>query len=326
MAKKRKKELFYGHSLKGKSKAIATLVKHLFETTGKKSRLYIGDGGVDTYLNMGLVEAGMLDVCEFGWRSGPSTALRAMSEFHMPNEKEKWLAPAPDFFETHGLVIYEGATVMRDWFLGDYSIRVGKGEQIGGVKDSDDTLVMQDIKNDNPGLPADFYEHGMTTGLHYTSIYAKIRTAIQKSFKFPGWVIWTAHPTEAPDATAGGRTGDHGKIIGKKIIGPDVCGKMQAATISRLFGNTLHFDTAIPTTALAKDETTQKQIRLIEPEYRIYTRTHNDPDAKEMTEFIAGSRVDGLKLYYQDESPGKAILDYYHDYQEQEQTVTKGEN
>ena len=330
-----KKDLFYGHSLKGKSRAIVELIVDAYNTTGKKSRLYIGDGGLATYLNTGLVDAGVLDVCEFSHLAYPSTVLKAMSMLYMPNDEGAWEKPTPEFLsgETHAYVIYEGATVMKQWLMGNnegaIADKISKGEKFGGVRDDGGRLVTTDGKVN--GVPDEWRKHGQITGLHYMKAYRELESAIQRSSAFAGNVIWTAHPTEAPDLTEGGRSGQHGQIQGKKVIGPDVCGKARAATISALFGNTLHFDTAMKTGHREQDALTGKNISILEPEYRVYTRDHYDPDGLEMVEFRAGCRYDGMKLFYTHNEPGKSILDFYVDLQKKAQdTATRftkgGEN
>lgn len=312
----KRKDLFYGHSLKGKSRAIAQLVSKLYETTGKKSRLYIGDGGVGTYENTGLVKDGILEVCDFSWMSYPSTVLLAMSRFWWPDKTGKWFKPTPEFLsgESHAMVIFEGATVIKQWLMGNnegaIADKIGKGEKFGGVKDDAGDLITVDGKVE--GIPDNWRKHGQITGLHYMKAYREIESAIQRTSAFNGWVVWTAHPTEAPDLTEGGRSGQHGQIQGKRIIGPDVCGKSKAATISSLFGNTLHFDTAMKTRRLP-DVLTGQSVGMLEPEYRIYTRDHFDPDGREIIEFRAGNRNDPKKveLYYTSEEPGLAVLDVY---------------
>ncbi len=307
-------DLVYGHSLKGKSRNIAELVKHKWLTEGKKSRLYIGDGGISTYLNLGLVEAGILEICDFGSRVFPFVVLRAMSEFYWPNEAGKWEAPTKEFLEgeEYGLVIFEGATIMKNWLLsnteGGVAYRVAHGEQIGGAKDSAGNLQLTDGRVS--GVDEEFSRHGQLSGLHYKMPYDHLRAAIARTEKFKGKVIWTAHPIEAPDFQEGGKSGKHGEILGKKVIGPDICGKAGASTITALFGNTLHCDTA---TKIAKEKDEQgKQIRLIEPEYRLYTRTHFDPDGNELTEYLAASRSDNMPLYFTgDGEPGRALVDFY---------------
>jgi len=310
------RELFYGHSLKGKSRAITELVIREYEKRGRKSRLYIGDGGVATYVNAGLVNAGMLEICDFSWRPFPLPTLKAMSMFWWPDEHGKWHAPSKEFLagETHGLVIYEGATIIKQWLMGNnegaISDKISKGEKIGGVKDEADSLVMFDGKVN--GLPDSFSKSGNITGLHYGPAYRQIESAIQRTEAFPGMVIWTAHPTEAPDIPEGGRqSGIAGKVVGKKVIGPDVVAKSRASTITALFGNTLHFDTAKKKAERNIDNTTGKNVNLLEPEYRVYTRSHFDPDGLETIEYRAGSRVDGLDLYYTADKPGEAILKFY---------------
>jgi len=313
----RRKDLYYGHSMKGKSRAIVERIVEAYNWTGKKTRLYIGDGGLATYTNLGLVDAGLLDVCQFSHLSYPSTVLMAMSMFYMPDENGVWHKPTPDFLagKTHAFVIFEGATVMKNWLMGNnegaIADKISKGEKFGGVRDDGGSLVTQDGKVN--GVPDEWRKHGQVTGLHYMKAYRELESAIQRTSAFGGEVIWTAHPTEAPDLTEGGRSGQHGQIQGKKVIGPDVCGKSRAATISSLFGNTLHFDTAMRKGQRAKDSLTGQNIGLLEPEYRVYTRDHYDPDGLEMIEFRAGSRYDGMQLFYTHADPGRAILDFYKD-------------
>jgi len=316
MEKLRNADLFYGHSMKGKSRAIAELVEHLYAKTGKKSRLYIGDGGVATYENTGLIEAGVLEVVEFSHLPAAMTYLKAMTRGWAPNEEGVWGKPSSDYMtgKSHGLVIFEGATVIKSWLLGDISEKIAKGQKIGGVKDDGGELVTVDEKQE--GLPDEWRRHGQVQGLHHGTAYRELERAIRTSTTFSGKVIWTAHPTEAPDFTEGGRSGKHGVITGKKLIGPDVCGKAKAATIGSLFGNCLHFDTAMAKNVRERDDLTGQNISMLEPEYRIYTRSHFDPDGLEMIEFRAGSRSDGLPLYYTHEAPGKAILEFYQDSQQ----------
>ena len=302
----RRKDLFYGHSLKGKSRAVVELIVEAYNETGKKSRLYIGDGGLATYINTGLVEAGLLDVCEFSHLAYPSTVLKAMSMLYMPNKEGVWEKPTPEFLsgKTHAYVIYEGATVMKQWLMGNnegaIADKISKGEKFGGVRDDGGSLITQDGKVN--GVPDEWRKHGQVTGLHYMKAYRELESAIQRS---------------------SGRSGQHGQIQGKKVIGPDICGKSRAATISALFGNTLHFDTAMKRGQREQDALTGKNVGMLEPEYRVYTRDHYDPDGLEMVEFRAGCRYDGMKLFYNHEESGKAILDFYADLGEKAQHKAK---
>ena len=311
----RNADLYYGHSMKGKSRAIAELVEHIYGKTGKKSRVYIGDGGVSTYHSTGLVEAGILEVVEFSHLPAAMTYLKAMTRGWAPKEDGVWAQPSPDYMagKTHGLVIFEGATVIKSWLLGDISEKIAKGQKIGGVKDEGGELVTVDEKVE--GLPDEWRRHGQVQGLHHATAYRELERAIRTSTMFHGKVIWPAHPPEAPDLPEGGRSGQPGISPGKKLIGPDVCGKARAATIGSMFGNCLHFDTAMQKNR-EKDDLTGQNINILEPEYRIYTRPHFDPDGLEMIEFRAGARCEGLPLFYTHPEPGKAIIDFYRDSQE----------
>ena len=313
-----KSDLFYGHSHKGKSKALCVLAEHLYNTTGRKTRLYSGDAGVETFYTSGLIDKGIVEVCHFGSMPQPLTILRGMSAHFWPNAHGKWESPSDDFIEgkTHALVIYEGATVIKHWLLsgveGGIADKVAHGETLG-VRLSGEKLVSVDKKESVPAGLKDFTTHGHPAGLHHMAAHSAVRDAIRRSQGFKGMVIWTAHPTEAPDTTEGGTTGDHGKIQGKRIVGPDITSKAAAATITRDFANTLHFDTAMPQNARSKDSVTGQSIAVLEPEFRIYTRSHYDPDGKDMTEYRAGTRAEGVNLYYTSTKPGDGIINYYQD-------------
>ncbi len=311
-------DLFYGHSHKGKSKALCVLAEHLYEKTGKKTRLYSGDAGVETYYTSGLIDKGIVEVVHFGSIAHPLTVLRGMSAHFWPNTAGKWESPTEDFLDaqSHALVIYEGATVIKHWLLsgieGGIADKVAHGETLG-VRLAGEKLISIDKKERVPSGLKDFTTHGHPAGLHHMAAHSAVRDAIRRSQGFRGMVIWTAHPTEAPDTTEGGTTGDHGKIQGKRIVGPDITSKAAASTITRDFASTLHFDTAMPVNMRTKDATTGQSIAVLEPEFRIYTRSHYDPDGKDMTEYRAGTRAEGAKLYYTSSAPGDGIIDYYRD-------------
>ena len=177
----RNADLYYGHSMKGKSRAIAELVEHIYGKTGKKSRVYIGDGGVSTYHSTGLVEAGILEVVEFSHLPAAMTYLKAMTRGWAPKEDGVWAQPSPDYMagKTHGLVIYEGATVIKSWLLGDISEKIAKGQKIGGVKDEGGELVTVDEKVE--GLPDEWRRHGQVQGLHRATAYRELERAIRTS-------------------------------------------------------------------------------------------------------------------------------------------------
>lgn len=62
-----------------------------------------------------------------------------------------------------------------------------------------------------------------------------------------------------------------------------------SAGLSKYFGNTLHFTTALGTKR-AQDTTTQKNVNQSSLEYRMYTRDHFDPDGQTPLRYRAVNR------------------------------------
>jgi hypothetical protein len=307
-------EMFWGSSGKSKSTAIAALVRHMHRLTGKRSRLYIGDGGLDTYRPE--IEDGILEVCEFSHREQPSTIIDLMGDLWFPADpadpKSKWQPPPsdnPDLAKTHAIVVYEGASVMGKYLMGHVKGGTawleGQGRKVGQGKD--ELFKVQDAAVPGAG---DARAYGGNSVGHYNYAQPLLLSAIQKSRKFGGaMVIWTAHPKEAPDLDEGAKTEGFGQIVGKKLVVPEIAGKALSAQIFKEFTNTLHFDTATKLAKL-KDPQTGRDINIADVEFRIYTRSHFDPDGNTGTEYRAVSRAQipaMMPLYIAEESD-EAVL------------------
>lgn len=311
---------YYGDTMSGKSQAIERLIRFLIEQTGKKARVYIGDGGEETYNSHGLVDDGMIEIMDFSGRPYPMTLLKLMVDLYFPKDPKdptsKLVPPPDDFFETHGIVVYEGGAVIGNWLLSDVpgglAWHSANETHFGGVKDDDDELHYDD--QEMVKLYGDDYAaQGVASPKHFYIAQRKLLSAIRASKKFPGRTIWTTHPVEAPDKTEGGSSDRYGVIKGKKIIGPDYAGKAMASLIGKEFGATLHFDT-VTLAGKEKDETSKKQITTIEREYRIYTRRHYDPNQQVMVEYLAGNRCAVPSMmpdHITSKEPGDAILQFY---------------
>ena len=313
-------DLLYGTTLRGKSKAIVELVKVLTKQSGKKARLFIGDGGLATYENAGLVEARLLDVVEYDAYDFPQTVLDRMVKGWMPQpvegaNKGKWASVKN---EDYILTIFEGASVLGKYLLGHtkggYAYRAGQGELIGNK--NDDAVVK--VKDESmPWMGGDGVSMGGNTMSHYRMVQPILLNAIKVSKRLPGWVIWTAHPTETVDKSEGGKTGDFGKLLGKTLVGPEIGGKAMADWVSREFGNTLHFDIATKLEAV-QDAVSGRNTKVNDREYRIYTRDHYDPDGNFLTEFRAGNRCPLPEMMpdylasEKEEDAGFALVKFYN--------------
>ncbi len=311
-------DLLYGDTVSGKTTALENLAHHVHETTGKKTRVYIGDGGADSYDRRGLVTAGIIEIMDFSSREWPMTVLKLMSDYWFlkdPKDPNSQLvAPPANLFDTHGLMIFEGGAVIKEWLLDDVkgglAWQAATGSGFGGVKDEDDNLS---VKDDYKGATDGDTLHGANAPKHYQIVQARIKQAIRSSKRFPGMVLWTSHPTEGPDRTEGGESGQYGKITGKKIIGPDMGGPKQVSLIGREFGNVLHFD-AVNLKSKELDPTSKKQVSQVDYEFRLYTRRHYDPNQDVLIEYVAGNRAADPKLvndYYVSKEPGDSLLQFY---------------
>lgn len=309
---------FYGDSMSGKSTALEVLAGHIYETTGKKTQVWIGDGGADTYNRRGLVDDGVIEIADFSFRHHPLTMLKLMSELYWPKDskdpKSLLVAPPVDLFDKVGLRIYEGGAVIGSWMLSDIpggmawhgANRTG----FAGVKDEDQELFYKDAVS---GYGDEFSKQGATSGKHYALVQRKILAAVRASKQFPGLTVWTSHPVLAPDKTEGGSSGQFGKIDGVKIYGPDFGGAAPASTIGKEFGNTIHFD-LVNVETKEIDPDTKKPYFKLDRKYRAYTRRHVDPNGTVKTEYLAGNRIGDPTLmpdYLTSKDPGDSILQFY---------------
>lgn len=310
----------YGDTHSGKTKALEMLAGHIFEKTGKKTRVYIGDGGAETYNSRGLVDDGVIELLDFSIYDYPQTVLKLLTDFYYfkdpKDPKSKLVAPPATLSETHGLIVFEGGTVIGNWLLSDvpggFAWHAAQATGFGGIKDADGLLTYTDEFKGAEGIDK-FQDQGINAPLHYAFVQKKILNAIRKSKQFPGLVYWTFHPTEGPDKTQGGESGgqkDGYKVKGKAIIGPDAGGKALASTLAKEFGNLHHFDQAL-ILKKEKDGTTQKQITEYQREFRLYTRRHYDPNQDVMTEYVAGTRTADVADYYTSKEPGDSLLQFY---------------
>jgi len=193
------------------------------------------------------------------------------------------------------------------------------------VKDDDDLLHYDDQAMAKE-YGEDYTAQGACSPKHFYQAQRKLLSALRATKKFPGRVIWTAHPTEAPDKTEGGSSDQYGKVKGKKIIGPDFAGKALASLIGKEFGATLHFDNVtIP--KKERDETTNQQVTVFNREFRIYTRRHYDPNQQVIgVEYLAGNRCAVPSMmpdHFTSDVPGDAILQFYQKMSDARKAATK---
>lgn len=294
-------ELYYGESGSGKSTAALEIAKFMWRTKKLKTVAYVGDGSRATYDDSGLVDAGIIEVVEFGGFDWPQTVLDWVVSGYKLNPtpapgKPTMVPRTAEELAGIGLVIIEGLSVGAMYLMGDrlggYAQRSGVGEKIG---------------QDSPITIKDKVEGGVTVGgnplSHYSVAQRRMITYVEKSKSLPvPWVIWTAHERASEN-----------KESGEKLIGPEVAGKALTASISRLFNNTLHFTTAARKQKV-KDAYTEKSVDTLDTDFRLYTRDHFDPDGVSFVKYKAVTRCPIPSMipdYLSGEAPGENILAFY---------------
>lgn len=265
----------YGRSGVGKTTWWLNIAAHIFQTTGKRTRCYSGDGGSATVEYSGLIEDGVVELFQFTTRPNPFETTSFSCQGKWPTDpldpNSPWQPLSPDAGETYGLFVYEGLSVMSSYFMsagvvGGLAYRHANG---GAGKFAQDTNVsFQDGSVKVGGNPMADY------GIAQSQLLARI----EETRKLPGMVYWTAHQKDAEDLETK-----------ERIVGPDCGGKALTSKIGASFGNTIHIDTASKKLK-KKDPTTLKEVDVVELERRAYTREHYDPDQANYIKYYANNR------------------------------------
>ncbi len=316
-------DLYYGEPGAAKTRSIIELICHVHKTTGKLVRVYIGDGSLQMYENSGLVDDGIVIPMSFIHRDYPFSVCQQMCEGMWPlsdAKDAKFRMLTKDEVEKTGLWIFEGASVMGNYMLGDakggLAQRAADGE--GGLgQDANIRFLDKDVKDKDDKV----MQFGGNAPSHYGIAQRHLLQNILRTKQFPGMVVWTAHE-RYDDGERGGGVAKNSTVekykMGDKIIGPELAGKALTSSISREFGNTLHFTVAGKKVQSGTDPATGKTIYEDKKEYRIYTSDHFDPDGIVPMKYRAVVRAMNPKLikdYYvsTEDNPGEGLLQLYQD-------------
>jgi hypothetical protein len=263
-------DLIYGRSGTGKSTWCLNVAKHLYETSGKTTRWYIGDGGTGTIEDSGLVEAGVIELCQYNIRENPMATSQDVCRGLWPKDPDDPTSPMEFAIpEKVGLFVIEGLSAMADYIMGSkvggLAWRSAQGEKIG----QDAPYKIED------GLGRKFGGNPMS---HFGVVQRYVKDFVDESRVLPGMVLWTAHEKTATD-----------RETQEKLIGPEVAGNALTARIGASFGNTIHLDQASKKLK-TKDTTTGKDIDALVLEYRAYFTTHFDPEGISLMKYYANNR------------------------------------
>lgn len=318
-------DLFFGEPGTGKSLAALEIIRREYRRARKKARVYVGDGSAATYLDSGLVDAGIIHLMDYSTKPYPMTITQQMTDGMWPEDPENPLSKmrplTPEERAETGVWVFEGVSVMGLYLMGHVqgglAQQAGQGVKIGG----DANVAFQDAEIDTT---TGRYKAGTGTGqkwggsnlAHYMVAQGHMLDRINRSKALPGWVIWTGHEVSAED-----------KMTGEKVIGPEMAGSAKSASLSRVFNNTLHFTIALKDQGRAKvkDEYTKADVRQAEMDYRLYTRSHYDPDGLSNARYMAVVRTpmpEMVKLYYSGK-PGEAVSALYDDIEKSKKEYAK---
>ncbi len=306
-------DCYYGAPGSAKSTAVAHVIKTLFNQTGKVSRVLIGDGSAATYQDMGLVDAGAVELMDYTIRDWPISTLEQLAEGAWPADpldpKSKLLPATPQLLGNLALTCIEGISMAGLYIMGDrkggLANRASKGERIGGeseiqLTDGDMDAAGRPLKGD--AQTGSGRSYGGHTISHYNVAQLRLANVIERSKLLPGWVIWTAHERAAEN-----------KLTNEKVIGPEGVGGASTASMPRMFGNTLHFATA-EKLGKEKDAHTGVEVSVVDAVYRIHTKPHYRAEGKVFTKYLATTRISHPEMmppFLESEIAGASILEFY---------------
>ena len=265
------RDLVYGVSGSGKTTWYLRLALSIYETTGQKTRWYLGDGGGET-IRVNDVED-IIDVMSYNLWDHPLEVTQKICEGWWPQDpnepNSKLLPTSRDEFEKYGLFVYEGLTVMADYIMGDraggLANRMAKGEMLN----NDASFKLKDGE----------LTFGGNARTHYGFTQRRIVDCIERTRALPVHVGWSAHERKVEDE-------DYKEVW----IGPDVAGRLLTTKIGASFGNTIHLQ-GVKGGSKQKDPVTGRMVDSLMVERRAYLRTHYDPEGQHFVKYYANTRL-----------------------------------
>lgn len=278
------RDLVYGISGSGKTTWWLTLANAVHESTGKKTRWYLADGGGQT---ISMADVGdYIQVMQFNLWDNPLETSQKVCEgmwpkdYQEPNSK---LIPTTDAeWKDIGLCVFEGLSFSADYIMGDriggLANRMAKGEMLN----NDASFKLKDGDLSFGGLARS----------HYGFTQRRILDIVERTRALPCHVGWTAHERKVED-----------EEYRDTWIGPDVSGKVLTTKIGASFGNTVHLHLVkkiVKGDPKKPDPLTGKPVDKITVDRRAYTRTHFDPEGGHFVKYYANTRF----------PPGTPVEDY----------------
>lgn len=211
--------LLYGRTRAGKTAQIGELAERVFQTTGKKTRLYsIDKGGVDTvgpHIKAGIIIPVLQE------SSDPWNFLDKASRGCVRDAKGNWIIDQAANAEI-GLYAFESMTAFADALMTSLAAKAADNVNIGGgssisftVDDGQDRLK---ISGNNMS--------------HYNVVQTQITEKVWQSQKLDAeYILWTASVSKDDDPNST-----------QKVLGPEVVGKKLTAEVPRWFNLSFRID------------------------------------------------------------------------------------
>lgn len=288
-------DLYYGQSGTGKSRAAAQVAIQIHKQTGKKVRVCVGDGSLQTYAP--LINAGIVEGMEYTHREWPFDVCQRITEGWFPADpfdpSSPLIEPEKNGANDIGGYIIEGAAVMGAYAMsglkGGLAWLSAHGHKIGQDTPYEIPQGDTDAKGNFTSGPKTKF--GGNPMAHYNVAQKLVTDSVQRSKSLSRYVIWTTHEqTNDPEKN---------QLVKELVVGPEVVGRSLTASFQRMFGNTLHFQTVANKKDKIKDATTGRDMIDLDLDYRIWTRDHFSPDNNTMIRYKALTRgVDDLEPYY----------------------------
>jgi hypothetical protein len=228
----------------GKTALIAEIARFL----NMKVRLYTAEHYKTVQDS---IDEGIVEVWKVNTRPYPFETLRKAADGYWPeNPKDPaspLVAPDPETFSNY-IRAYEGMGTFAKYIVSNHHEgglldRAGRGDIIGPVQEH---IQFQDGETGIGGM----------CWAHYNIAQNEILGLVQRSQKYPGYVIWTSHE-------------DDGKVKGKApVMGPEVIGSQVTSIIGREFSDVWHIS-GFPTDYLQEDGTVRRIT-----ERRLYLKDH----------------------------------------------------
>jgi hypothetical protein len=271
--------LVYGKTGVGKTTWWMEMAAHLHKTTGKKTRLYVGDN-LATVEDQGLIEDGIVEAFPFMNRRFPLTVTKRIGEGFWPKNLATPATDASDLVpfaqsgaDNVGLIVFEGVSFVADYIMGaqegGLAARAAKGEDLGPAAA---VRIVEGTES--------FGSNGMA---HYMLVQSRIKEILRTSKDLAQThdriVLWTAHERAAEDRDDGN----------EKIIGPEAGGKALTAKLGASFDYVVHLTTATKKVK-GTDPVTGKAVEQLVLERRAYNRDHADPDGTVFVKYLANVR------------------------------------